>query len=462
MFAVPGIIALLTFIYLRPQEVSSSLRTLPFLHLFLALTVVGFAVDVGMRKIEPKISPQLRWAVLWLLWCIVTIVIKVPPDTMQYNATLLLISFILFAVIAHSLQSFRSFGLVATVVVGLCLTLAAIGVHQSAAPKQCVVLDTGVSANLGEGRPDGRGCEHFRECYDEEAERNANYLCERIGLLGTTTIQGRVRYRGVLQDPNELALVISIGLPFLFALAIRRRKALWYLMTFAGAALMFYCVIKTQSRSGQLAFLAVLGVFFVKRYGKARGFIVGAVLGIPVLLAGGRGGSSADESTVDRYEAWRAGLDMIRESPVIGVGEGMFTESHHLTAHNSYVLAGAELGFIGLFLWMMVLYVSFKMAYIGMNLPVEEGDDEAAEAQTWGTAMFAALVGFSISMLFLSLTYHMLLWIYLGLAGAYYAVIRHRWPELELEIGLKDHGKVLAATLGIIIAVSMVLRFKGF
>ncbi len=459
MVAIPGIIALLTFIYLRPQEVSHTLRTLPFLHIFLGMTVVGFLIDVGMRKLQPKISPQLRWAVLFLFWCVITMVVKVPSSEIQYNTTLLLISFALFAVIAHAMQTFRSFSLVASVVVGLCLILAAIGVHQSQSPRQCIVLEPGVSAHLGEGTPDGRSCETYRQCYDEESEADKQYICERVGLLGTTTIQGRVRYRGVLQDPNELALVVCIGLPFMFALASRRRKAFWYVLSTIGTVLMFFCVIKTQSRSGQLAFLGVLGVYFIKRYGKA-GVLLGGIMALPLVLAGGRGGSEASQSTIDRYEAWRAGIDMIRESPLIGVGQSMFTDSHHLTAHNSYLLAGAELGFLGLFLWMMVLYVSFKMAYRGMKLDLD--DDRAEEARVWGTAVFAALVGFAISMLFLSLSYHNLLWIYLGLAGAYWSVLRAQWPNLELGIGIKDYALVFASTVGIIAAVSFVLRFKGY
>lgn len=459
MFAVPGIIFLLTFIYLRPQEVSESLRALPFLHLFLALAVLGFAVDFGTGKLRPQLSPQLRWAGLLLLWCGITIALKVPASEAQAHVMVLLISFTLFAVIAHSLQSFRSFSVIATVLVGLCLTLCVIGAHQARAPRGCVVLEAGVSAHLGEGRPDGRSCEIYTDCYGDMAEPERQYLCERIGVLGTTTIQGRVRYRGVLQDPNELALAVCIGLPFMFALASRRRRLRWYLITLLGTVLMFYVVIKTQSRSGQLAFLGVLGVYFVKRYG-SKGLVAGVVLALPLVLLGGRGGAEASESTIDRYEAWRAGVDMVRAHPAMGVGQGMFTDSHHLTAHNSYLLAAAELGLIGFFLWLMLIYLSLKMAYRGMKLAGDS--DEAEEARVWGTAMFAALVGFCISMLFLSLSYHMLLWIYLGLAGAYYGVLRRRWPELGLDFGLRDLVLVGASCVGLLVALSFVLRFKGY
>ena len=44
------------------------------------------------------------------------------------------------------------------------------------------------------------------------------YMCEHPGFLGTHSIAGRVRYRGLLKDPNELAWAVGLGVPFAFAL----------------------------------------------------------------------------------------------------------------------------------------------------------------------------------------------------------------------------------------------------
>jgi hypothetical protein len=53
-------------------------------------------------------------------------------------------------------------------------------------------------------------------------------MCERIGLFQTTTNAGRVRWRGVLQDPSELALTTGIVLPFAFASFEQKRSAMVY------------------------------------------------------------------------------------------------------------------------------------------------------------------------------------------------------------------------------------------
>src|SRR5581483_6811753 len=58
-------------------------------------------------------------------------------------------------------------------------------------------------------------------CRKDANDPLANYHCERVGPLGTSTQGGRVRYRGSLADPNELALMTCLALPLAFAFAER-------------------------------------------------------------------------------------------------------------------------------------------------------------------------------------------------------------------------------------------------
>jgi hypothetical protein len=72
--------------------------------------------------------------------------------------------------------------------------------------------------------PEGRPCVEAKEC-DQGGEPGFEYVCEKAGLAGTTSIGGsRVRYRGILQDPNEFALAIGLGLPLALTLWARRRS----------------------------------------------------------------------------------------------------------------------------------------------------------------------------------------------------------------------------------------------
>jgi len=119
----------------------------------------------------------------------------------------LLICIALYALIAHGVQSFRALHAVAGAVLAMVLLVCGVGAHQGFAPQGCVVLDESSPGDTSAATPDGRPCDTIRSCYLGDAEPGAEYACEHIGLLGTTSVGGgRVRYRGVLQDPNELAL----------------------------------------------------------------------------------------------------------------------------------------------------------------------------------------------------------------------------------------------------------------
>ncbi len=141
-----------------------------------------------------------------LAWAGVTTILNAPSSHAIPAVIELGVAFVLFGVIAHGVQSFRSLETMAATLALIALFLAFVGIHQGLAPTGCVKLHDDGSYNLQTGTFDGRPCEIVDECYEGEPEPGARYRCEHVGLLGTTTIEGRVRYRGILQDPNELAM----------------------------------------------------------------------------------------------------------------------------------------------------------------------------------------------------------------------------------------------------------------
>src|SRR5690606_26370348 len=96
-------------------------------------------------------------------------------------------------------------------------------VHQSMAPTECVIAPRGEGNHNETGTPTGRPCLKALTCYTDAEDPSADFLCERVGVLGTHSISNRVRYRGVLQDPNELAVALSSGLALLIGLWVRSR-----------------------------------------------------------------------------------------------------------------------------------------------------------------------------------------------------------------------------------------------
>jgi O-antigen ligase len=234
----------------------------------------------------------------------------------------------------------------------------------------------------------------------------------------------------------------------------------WQLGLGLGVAMVLFTVTMTQSRGGLVAAMLVPGVYIVRRYG-ILAVVPAALLAIPVMLLGGRSGEAADLSTSMRYEAWATGLDMWHHSPLYGVGARMFSEHHFLTAHNSYVLSLAELGIVGLYLFVAIVYLCIKTLVVGLRqLSTVPG---TAAAQVWGMALLAAMAGIAFQINTLSFLYHPVLWMFFGLVGAWYSSVRHHRPDMRIVLAPRD--LVIVGVLALAYAtviLPLFLKYKGF
>jgi hypothetical protein len=441
MFAVPGLLALIVVEYLRPQEYLPALATLPLLHVATALGVIGWVVDLRLGISRLERAPHLVLTILFSLWCIVTLLAR-APDQVLTRAYALLVPIAIYALVAHGIQSFRMLQVVCATLLAIGVALSAIGVEQGLAPYGChkVALAGGQTIFLS----DGRLCKERNECERSSGEPGADYVCEKAGLLGTLSVQGRVRFRGTLQDPNELSLVLGIAVPFAFAFLDRRRSLPRWVLVIVTCILAGLCALFTMSRGGQLVFLAVLAVYFVRRFGVRRGIAAGLLLSLPILVLGGRSG--AEESTAERINCWWVGLHLFAASPGFGVGFGQFLEHHYQTAHNSFILAAAELGVPGMLLFTSILYVAVKIPVSALRAEL------APVGKTWAIALLASLVGLFTGSLFLSFAYKDVFWLYLGLTGVLYHCIRRHKPGFRVSFGAGDLGLVSVVDVALLVA----------
>lgn len=452
MFAIPGLVGILFLVYIRPQEFIPILGRVPWIYIGLLLAAVGCALDVRRGFARLQSNPLLPWAGAYFGWAFVTLAVKAPWDILSEMLGSM-VSLCLFLMVAGSLQTLRSLRIMATVLLCLSLSITLVGVHQAFAPLGCVKQsDDPTSDQLV---PDGRSCEVREDCYEGNLEAGVEYRCEHIGLAGTTSVLHRVRYRGIMQDPNELAVIVSIGVPFAIALLEMRKTLPRALLVAFSVAATGLCTIFTQSRSGQLAFMAVLGVYFLRRW-KALGLVLAALVAGPVMMLGGRSGDSADESTMSRYEAWDVAFELARQSPIFGMGKGQFTEFHERTAHNSMMLALGELGLAGLFFWSAVVYFAFKVP-----MTLLSGRSNAPPlVRLWATALLSAMCGLMVSSMFLSFSDHNIFWIYLGLVGALYAGARELMPDFRVASTAKDLLAVVAIDGVLLVFLKAYLRTK--
>ncbi|HVK83891.1 MAG TPA: O-antigen ligase family protein [Kofleriaceae bacterium] len=458
MFAIPGIAALMIFILARPQEFVLELQRVPFLYVFTVLAVIGWVIDIRLRRLQPAAVPTLPWVIALLAWIVIGTAV-VAPEHLIERAVEMSIMFVLYATLAHGVQRFRTFQIVAGVMVATCLFISGVCFHQGLSPKQCVAGEEGNDGSIT-GHPDGRACDISAQCDGPEAEPGKEYRCEHVGAFGTYSVEERVRYRGELHDPNEVSLAISAGaLSLLIAFALRRRTVIGRLPYILGVGLVIGTVLLTQSRGGLVCALFVPGVYAVRRY-RWWALIPIALLGVLALLLASRGGTDASVSTQQRYEAWATGLALFNEHPLFGVGARLFAEHHYLTAHNSFVLTLAELGFVGMCLFVTVIYLSMKTLIIGLRALARVPG--SAAAQVWGMALLASLSGITFQINTLSFAYHSVLWIFFGLVGAWYSAVRHHAPELEVRFTWKDAIAVVGGcAFYAFVLMRVVLRYKG-
>ncbi len=456
MFILPGIVGLVSLIFLRPFEFVESLRGVPFLYVFFTLAVFGYVVDVRLGRAQLRFAPQWRWVLGFLAWCLLTLAIAQPSQLPAASFALAILGF-LFFVIAHGVQTFRAFELVAAVVLGCALLISAVCVHQGTQPFTCIAVAQG-EERASRGESDGRPCKTPDECLPDSPDPELQYRCERAGIFDITSIGGgRVRYVGVLQDPNEAALAVGVAVPIAFGFYERKRSRWRLLLLLATVLLVGMCVLMTESRGGQLVVLAVLGAYFIKHYGW-RGVAVAAIASAPILLYGGRSGAEADSSSTERIECWWEGMYMFRTHPLFGVGFDRFTDFHYLTAHNSFVLAPAELGFPGMMLWTAIVYLSVKIPWSALGRYASW--PQAAVARTWAMSLLASWIGMIVGVFFLSFDYHYVLWIWFGLTGAFYAAVKTHDPEFDVRMTLRDFAALGSFNVMLIVVITLYTRWK--
>ncbi|WP_394826572.1 O-antigen ligase family protein [Pendulispora albinea] len=462
-----GAVLLVVTIFLRPQEVFPFLQGLGFLNIVTGLAVLGIIIEFASGRTRSAWTPQLPYLLAFAIWCFLCTLVKTGRGELMHTVNTVAFSTIFMLVIAYATRGYHRFAVMAVTLVGIAVALSSFGIVQSQGEFECIII-SGEDLAAGDkstGTPTGRSCVLSpREC-DEDARRDgmdmgegSEFLCEKPGPFHTFTIgHGRVRWRGVLADPNELALAIGAAFAFCFALYSSLETKMRHAFFLGVLGLAAFCVIQTQSRGGVLVLAAVLGAYFIRRYGY-KGAFAGVSMALPLIMFGGRGGEEAESSSLERLGALYEGVDMFRASPIFGVGQGQFVENYFITAHNSYLLAAAELGLPGLFLFSMLLYVSMKIPYVVAFHWVDDLDERL---RPFALSLFVAFVGILIGITFLSFCYHAMLFIYLGLAGALYGAVKQTSHEFRIKVSWKEYLAVLTADVAIMSFLFVYTRIKG-
>jgi O-antigen ligase len=262
-------------------------------------------------------------------------------------------------------------------------------------------------------------------------------LSFRYGSMET----GRLElFQGSFKDPNEYAMTLLMGLPLL-ALSVRADSLFLRIAGGVGTLLTFYVFLRTGSRGGMIALLAMgLVLFWGVSLSKKVVVLVAAgaalAIGFAVLpnyiqarygtfFAADESGPMSEEeramlqgadvdSTEGRLGVLYDGLRLTAKHPLFGVGPGNFAVARWSegaaegkrvgwnVTHNTYVQLSSEIGIPGALLFIAFLYRAFQATRRVVKNGAVNGYPELARAAYHLQLSFVALC---VAAFFLSLGY---------------------------------------------------------
>jgi len=330
-----------------------------------------------------------------------------------------------------------------------------------------------------------------------------------IGWTGAALVDGRITYLGFLNDPNDLGMSLLMTLPMCLYLA--NRGGFLRRWTFRAIGLLIlYGVFLTNSRGAILGLGAMLLAYGIGRFGLWRSLIIVPLMAAPLIaLAPSRIGeiSAEEDSAAGRVEAWYEGFQMLRAHPLFGVGKGLFTEHHYLTAHNSYMLAVAELGLVGYFVWLSNIVLTVAMLWTMVRpggplrtgagppaaspspaapavpeaplqfgapqLPAVEmaapstsgadtglvGEDSWDDCQGAARTLLYGMIAALVCAFFLSRSYAINLYLQIAFVVGLHQLMRRKWPTVPPVLFRPNWGKLFAGSMVSVVGLWIVTRF---
>ena len=287
-------------------------------------------------------------------------------------------------------------------------------------------------------------------------ERHALRIVVTVWALGSVMglvaigefVSGSQRAVGASGDANFFAalqiVVIPIGAVLVGFVRTNRQRA----VVLVGVGIAVGSVLVTLSRGGVLALVAIALLLamqpargFFRSRARKRLFLMAMAIGVAILLSASYSALSARTSSLfdssdggsGRANLWRAAGTAISEKPVLGLGFGAFTSQANdllretpgvdfsayrlrvggQPVHNAYLESLAELGPLGLLLFVAMLGSVFAALRRSRRRAIRAG---SPFAEGLSRALSLSLIGFALTSLALSTETDRTLWVLMALA----------------------------------------------
>jgi O-antigen ligase len=300
-------------------------------------------------------------------------------------------------------------------------------------------------------------------------------IAAAYGLVVPGEAEAEGRLSGSFGNANETAAALAVGVALAGGLVFGLREKPWLrFWAVLSVPFLVLALFLTVSRGGIVALGAVFIAAVLLAGPRRRGPLLAATV-VAILAAvfyfGVVAGQDAkthllkSNGGTGRTDIWKVGWRMVEANPVVGVGAGNFQSSsvHYLlapgqithsdfiidepkVAHNTYLEVLAELGIVGLVLFLAIIAYSLIAALKAARIFSAAGDEGM---EMISRALMVALAGYLTASFFGSREFSNQLWLLLALAPALLNVARMEWerqaplPENTLGSGSTSFSQAL-------------------
>jgi O-antigen ligase len=230
----------------------------------------------------------------------------------------------------------------------------------------------------------------------------------------------------VVGDPNYFTLAAMLSLPIAYFWLINENRPLYRWAILIAMMPTSFAIAVSGSRGGLLALVVFVGFVVYRSRRRVRNLmIISVVLFVPMLLIPRNPverllhpDQSDHKAAQVRIRGWKAGLRMVQDHPLVGVGVGrykplvgLYAGDPNLSkiAHNTYLELAAEMGIPALLIYLWLLWETYRSLEGTRRLAFKM---KAQLLFGIATGMQGGLISFLVSSFFLSAEYVKWLWFY--------------------------------------------------
>lgn len=282
---------------------------------------------------------------------------------------------------------------------------------------------------------------------------------------GSRTIVTLIRMcgPGVFADPNDISMLIMMGMIFAASSVMRKNASpLRRLVGMLQIAFLGWAYTFTQSRGGFMMIVAAFATLMLSQM-RTRTSIPLLVTVLPAffVLFGGRATSIDMESGSgqSRIQLWSDAMLLFRSNLIAGAGHHQILEYLPQVVHNSYLHSYAETGLIGGSLFLGIWVFSVRGLWVTRpkaSIPAG-ASPEFAQFQPY---LMGIIAGVMVGMVSLSRNDVLPTYLFAGLVASYTNLIR---KQTGIEQGRPRRGYIvtlLIASFVCLVLIQLMIRFN--